>query len=57
MCREPPPRDKRVDHEHLRSVLVIADVEAPSPDLKFVEVADKTLISISHDLKVEKSAC
>ncbi len=56
VCREPPPRDKRVDHEHLRSVLIIADVEAPGPDAKFVEVADRTLLSVSHDLKVEKSA-
>jgi predicted glutamine amidotransferase len=56
VCREPPPRDKRVDHEHLRSVLIVADVAPPSPDLKFTEVADKTLISVSHDLKVEKSA-
>ena len=56
VCREPAPRDKRVDHDHLRSVLVIADVEAPSPDLKFTEVPDRTLISVSHDLKVEKSA-
>jgi glutamine amidotransferase len=55
VCREPPPRDKRVDHEHLRSVLVIADVEPPSPDLKFTEVPDRTLLAISHDLKVEKT--
>jgi predicted glutamine amidotransferase len=56
VCREPPPRDKRVDHEHLRSVLLVADVEAPAADLKMTEVADRTLISVSHDLKVEKSA-
>jgi predicted glutamine amidotransferase len=54
VCREPPPRDKRVDHEHLRSVLVVADVPPPPADLKFVEVADRTLVAISHDLKVEK---
>ena len=53
VCREPPPRDKRVDHEHLRSVLLVADVEAPTPDLKLTEVADRTLVSVSHDLKVE----
>jgi glutamine amidotransferase len=56
VCREPSPRDKRVDHEHLRSVLIIADVEAPAADAKFVEVADRTILSISHDLKIEKSA-
>ncbi|HEY2748617.1 MAG TPA: class II glutamine amidotransferase [Polyangia bacterium] len=56
VCREPAPRDKRVDHEHLRSVLVIADVEPPPPDAKFTEVADRTILSISHDLKVEKTA-
>lgn len=56
VCREPPPRDKRIDHEHLRSVLVVADVaEAPPSDLKFVEVADKTILSVSHDLKLEKA--
>ncbi len=56
VCREPPPRDKRVDHEHLRSVIIVADVAPPAPDLKFSEVPDKTLLSVSHDLKVEKSA-
>lgn len=53
VCREPPPRDKRVDHEHLRSVLIVADVQPPPADLKFTEVADRTLLSVSHDLKVE----
>lgn len=56
VCREPPPRDKRVDHDHLRSVLIIADVEPPAADLKFTEVADHTLVSVSHDLKVERAA-
>jgi hypothetical protein len=37
-------------------VLIVADVGAPSPDAKFVEVADRTILSVSHDLKVEKSA-
>jgi hypothetical protein len=56
VCREPAPRDKRVDHEHLRSVLVVADVkDAPAADLKFAEVPDRTLIAVSHDLKVEQS--
>jgi glutamine amidotransferase len=56
VCREPAPRDKRVDHDHLRSVLVVADVkDAPPADLKLAEVPDRTLISISHDLKVEQS--
>ncbi|MDB4968601.1 MAG: glutamine amidotransferase, class-II [Myxococcales bacterium] len=54
VCREPPPRDKRMDHDHLRSVLVVADVAPPTPDLKFVEVPDRTLLVISHDLKVEQ---
>ena len=56
VCREPPPRDKRIDHEHLRSVVVVADVDPPTADMKFVEVADRTLLAISHDLKVEKLA-
>ena len=39
VCREPAPRDKRIDHEHLRSVLVVADVkDAPAADLKMTEV-------------------
>src|SRR5439155_22808566 len=56
VCRAPPPRDKRIDHEHLRSVVVVADVDPPTADMKFVEVADRTLLAISHDLKVEKLA-
>jgi glutamine amidotransferase len=55
VCREPPPRDKRIDHDHLRSVILVADVEPPTADLKLTEVADRTLISVSHDLKVEQT--
>jgi glutamine amidotransferase len=55
VCREPAPRDKRVDHEHLRSVLIVADVEPPPSDLKFTEVPDRSLVAVSHDLKVEQS--
>jgi predicted glutamine amidotransferase len=55
VCREPPPRDKRVDHDHLRSVLIVAALpEAPPADLKFTEVPDRTLLAVSHDLKVEQ---
>jgi glutamine amidotransferase len=57
ICREPAPRDKRIDHEHLRSVLIVADVkDPPSPDLKFTEVPDRTLLAVSHDLKVEQTS-
>jgi predicted glutamine amidotransferase len=55
LCREPPPRDKRVDHDHLRSALVLAalDETVPSPDLKFQAVPDRSAVVVSHDLKVE----
>ena len=57
LCREPPPRDKRVDHDHLRSVLVLAALEdAPPADLKFQAVADRSAVMVSHDLKVEIAA-
>jgi predicted glutamine amidotransferase len=57
VCREPPPRDKRVDHDHLRSVLIVAALpEAPPADLKFTEVPDRSLLAVSHDLKVEQTA-
>jgi predicted glutamine amidotransferase len=57
VCREPPPRDKRVDHDHLRSVLIVAALpEAPAADLKFTEVPDRSLLAVSHDLKVEQTA-
>lgn len=53
VCREPPPRDKRVDHDHLRSVLLVAALpEAPPADMKFTEVEDRTLVLVSHDLAV-----
>lgn len=55
VCREPPPRDKRVDHEHLRSVLLVADIEPPTADLRFSEIPDRTLVAVSHDLKVEQA--
>jgi len=56
VCREPAPRDKRVDHDHLRSVLIVADVkDTPAADMKFSEVPDRTLLAVSHDLKVEQS--
>jgi glutamine amidotransferase len=57
VCREPSPRDKRVDHDHLRSVLIVAALpEAPAAELKFTEVPDRSLLAVSHDLKVEQTA-
>jgi predicted glutamine amidotransferase len=57
VCREPPPRDKRVDHDHLRSVLIVAALpEPPAADLKLTEVPDRSLLAVSHDLKVEQTA-
>jgi glutamine amidotransferase len=56
LCREPPPRDKRVDHDHLRSVLLLAALEEPPPaDLKFSTVPAASAVLVSHDLKVEIS--
>jgi glutamine amidotransferase len=54
LCREPPPRDKRVDHDHLRSVLIVVALdEAPAADLKFSTVPTASAVLVSHDLKVE----
>jgi predicted glutamine amidotransferase len=54
VCREPPPRDKRVDHDHLRSVLVLAAMpDAPPPELEFKEIPDRSTIVVSHELDVE----
>ena len=54
LCREPPPRDKRVDHDHLRSVLLLAAMEdVPPADLKFQVVPSASAVLVSHDLKVE----
>jgi hypothetical protein len=58
VCRDRLPygrQGKRVDHDHLRSVLVLADLPEPPPPLGFAEVPDQTIVSISHDLKVEQS--
>lgn len=57
VCREPvaaggrPP--KRIDHEHLKSVLIVAD--APAPATGWEEVPDRTLVGISRELSVELS--
>jgi hypothetical protein len=60
VCRErllPYGRQpKRVDHDHLRSALLLADLPSPpSSALGFIEVPDRTLVAISHDLRVEQS--
>jgi hypothetical protein len=56
VCRETAPQfgrePKRIDHEHLRSVLIVAAVDPP-PGPPFQEIEDRTLISVSHDLNVD----
>lgn len=47
--REP----KRVDHEHLRSVLVVADAPPPGAPPGWQEVPDRTIVCVSHDFEVE----
>jgi glutamine amidotransferase len=59
VCRVSAPQfgrePKRIDHEHLRSLLLVADVpEAPPPSLGFVEIPDRTLVAAAHDLTIEQ---
>jgi glutamine amidotransferase len=58
VCRENTPqfgnRDKRIDHEHLRSVLVVADAPAQTTvGTGWQEVPDDHFVSVDHDLRVE----
>jgi predicted glutamine amidotransferase len=57
VCRDPQPqagRDvKRIDHEHLRSVVIVADAPQPSPANGWQEVPDRHFIAVSHELNVE----
>ncbi len=60
VCREATPqfgRDpKRIDHEHLRSVLVVADAPAQSTvGTGWQEAGNDHFISVDHDLRVEIS--
>jgi glutamine amidotransferase len=56
VCRETAPlvgrRPKRIDHEHLRSVVLVAD----APDTlsaPWQEVADRSFVAVSHDVDVK----
>lgn len=50
VCREPSP-PKRIDHEHLRAVIIVAD--APESALEgFTEVPDHHFILVNHELKL-----
>jgi glutamine amidotransferase len=58
VCRESAPQfgrtPKRIDHEHLRGVVIVAD--APTPAVApWVEIADRRFISVSHDLAIEET--
>jgi glutamine amidotransferase len=55
VCRESAPspgrREKRVDHEHLRSVTLVADAPAAAV-APWQEVPDRHFIAVSHNLEV-----
>jgi glutamine amidotransferase len=57
VCRESAHevgRDKRIDHEHLRSVLLVAD--APAEAVKgtgWMEIENDRFVAVNHDLHVE----
>jgi hypothetical protein len=58
VCREHAPtqfgRDKRIDHEHLRSILLVAD--APTEAVRgngWSEVENDHFVAVNHDLHVE----
>jgi glutamine amidotransferase len=57
VCRENAPqfgRDKRIDHEHLRSLLVVADAPAQSViGSAWIEVPDRSFVAINHDLHLD----
>jgi glutamine amidotransferase len=60
VCRETQPvsgrQPKRIDHEHLRGALVIADPPGALPSgAGWSEVADATFVMVNHDLNVEFS--
>jgi glutamine amidotransferase len=56
VCRDPAPmygrEPKRVDHEHLRSVTIVADPPSAAVSAPWEEVPDHTIVSVSHDLDV-----
>jgi glutamine amidotransferase len=60
VCRESPERRdlKRIDHEHLRSVLVVADAPAPlvAGGPPFHELENDHVVAVSRDLKVTEVA-
>jgi glutamine amidotransferase len=57
VCREQAHdlgREKRIDHEHLRSVLVVADAPANTVvGSGWSEVEDDRFVAVNHDLHVE----
>jgi glutamine amidotransferase len=57
VCRETAPPSgkppKRVDHEHLRSVCLIADTSGPTA-APWQEVPDRTFVSVNAELSVEQ---
>lgn len=57
VCREHAPqfgREKRIDHEHLRSVLIVADAPAQSVvGSAWSEVPNDSFVAVNHDLHVE----
>lgn len=59
ICRELAPQPgrapKRVDHEHLRCVLVVADAPSPGKSPGWREIDDRSFIAVEHDLRVEVS--
>jgi glutamine amidotransferase len=55
LCREREPDDKRVAHEHLRSVLVVSNGE-PEPAPGFEVTPDNTVVTVSHTIELVKQS-
>ena len=60
VCREATPAAgrpaKRIDHEHLRAVTVVADVPEAPTEKGWHEVPDDSFVVVPHDLTVQVSA-
>lgn len=63
VCREATPAPgkpaKRVDHEHLRAVLLVADVPAAAANANkelMRDVPDESFVAVAHDLSVKTLA-
>jgi hypothetical protein len=59
VCRESPAElvrgPRAADHEHLRAVVLVADGAQDKPSPPWQEVAEHSLVTVSHELQAEIS--